>query len=379
MEWSGHYLDGQTAQRQTAIITFTEKGLKVTTERGKGFFWPFREIRQTQGFYPGEQIRLEWGGPNPEILLIAEDEFLNALHHLAPDQVAHFHFPTRRNRRLKLTLLAALFTIGSSLTLYFWGIPAVASIIAPHVPLAWEERMGEAIVDQWVPFESRCVGESQSAIIDDLVKKLTAHLPNTPYPFRVIVVNHPLVNAFAVPGGTTVLFRGLLERTETPEELAAVLAHELQHNIQRHATRSILQDASMGLLLSLLTGDATGGIAFGLQSAKTLGMMHYSRQNEEEADREGMRMLIGAGIDPKGMITFFEMIKKEGVEMPAALKYLSTHPLTEERIERLKSSAKGLQGPFIKLLPEYEWAEIRKICPSNRGDTQMLDNDFRNR
>jgi predicted Zn-dependent protease len=379
MEWRGHYLDGQTADRQTAIITLTEKGLKVTTERGKAFFWPYREIRQTQGFYPGEQIRLEWGGPNPEILLVSEDEFLNALHRFAPDEVAHLHFPTRRSRRLKLAFLAAFFTVGFSLSLYFWGIPALASMLAPHVPLSWEERMGETIVDQWVPQESRCTGEGPSAILDDLVKKLTAPIPDAPYRFRVIVVDHPLVNAFAVPGGTTVLFRGLLERTQTAEELAAVLAHELQHNLRRHATKSILQDASMGLLLSALTGDATGGIAFGLQSAKTLGLMHYSRQNEEEADREGMQMLIGAGIDPAGMITFFEMIRKEEVEMPASLKYLSTHPLTGERIERLKSLAKESQGPFVKLLPEYEWAEIRRICPSNKGDTQMLDNDFRNR
>lgn len=364
MEWRGYYLDGQTAHRQTATILLTGSGLKVTTEQEKTFFWPYREIRQTQGFYPGEQIRLEWGGLDPQILLISEEGFLNALHRLAPDQAAHFNLPIRRKRLLKLAFFAALFTIGFSFVFYLWGIPAIASMIAPHVPLSWEERMGEAIVDQWVPSENRCRGESQSAVIDDLVKKLTASLPNSPYRFRVIVVDHPLVNAFAVPGGTTVIFRGLLKRTKTPEELAAVLAHELQHNIQRHATRSILQYASMGLLLSAVTGDATGGIAFGLQSAKTLGLMHYSRQNEEEADREGMRMLVDAGIDPEGMIAFFEMIKKEGLEMPASLKYLSTHPLTGERIERLKSLAKESQGPYIRLFPEYEWQEISKICAS---------------
>lgn len=371
MEWRGYYLDGQTAHRQTAIILLTGSGLKVTTEREKTFFWPYREIRQTQGFYPGEQIRLEWGGPDPQILLISEEGFLNALHRLAPDQAAHFNDPTRRKRRLKLAFLAALFTVVFSLTFYFWGIPALASMLTPHVPFSWEERMGEAIVDQWVPPESRCRGESQSALIEDLVKKLTGSLPDAPYRFRVIVVDHPLVNAFAVPGGTTVIFRGLLERMQTAEELAAVLAHELQHNLRRHATRSILQDTSMGLLLSALTGDSTGGIAFGLQSAKTLGLMHYSRQNEEEADREGMRMLIDAGIDPKGMITFFEMIKKEGMEMPAALKYLSSHPLTEERIERLKSLAKEAQGPFVHLLPDDRWEELLHICQSQAGQPSI--------
>ncbi|WDT79575.1 MAG: M48 family metallopeptidase [Candidatus Manganitrophus sp.] len=287
LEWSGYYLDGQTAQRHTAIITLTEKGLKVATDQEKEFFWPYREVHQTQGFYQGEQIRLERGGPNPEILLVSEVEFLTVLHRLAPDQAPRFHLPARRTRRVRLAFLAALFTIGFSITLYIWGIPVLVSMLAPHIPLSWEERLGEAIVDRWVPQETRCTSERQSEVINELVRKLTAPLPNAPYRFRVIVVDHPLVNAFAVPGGTTVIFRGLLVRIETAEALAAVLAHELQHNLRRHATKSILRYASMGLLVSVLTGDGSGVTAFGLESARMLGVMHYSRQNEEEADREG--------------------------------------------------------------------------------------------
>jgi len=365
LEWSGYYLDGQTAERRTATITLTEKGLKVATDQEKEFFWPYREICQTQGFYPGEQIRLERGGPNPEILLVSEVEFLTALHRLAPDQAPRFHLPARRTRWVRLAFLAALFTIGFSLVLYFWGIPVLASVLTPHVPLSWEERLGEAIVDRWVPQETRCTSKRQLEIINDLVRKLTAPLPNAPYRFRVIVVDQPLVNAFAVPGGTTIIFRGLLQRTQTAEELAAVLAHELQHNLRRHATKSILRYASMGLLVSVLTGDGSGVTAFGLESARMLGVMHYSRQNEEEADREGMRMLIDAGINPAGMIAFFEKINKEGMEMPASLKYLSTHPLTGERIERLKNLARGAEGPFDSLLPEYNWQEIAQVCPSS--------------
>lgn len=75
-------------------------------------------------------------------------------------------------------------------------------------------------------------------------------------------------------------------------------------------------------------------------------------------------MLINAGGDPKGMITFFEMIKKEGMERPAALKYLSSHPLTEERIERLKRLVKEAQGPFVHLLREDQWEALLNICRS---------------
>lgn len=192
--------------------------------------------------------------------------------------------------------------------------------------------------------------------------RLTTPLTTSPYTFRVFVVNSPAVNAFAAPGGYIVVFRGLLQQTKTAEELAGVLAHEIQHILKRHTTRAILQRASTGLLLAALTGDASGAMTYGLESARTLGLLRYSRQNEEEADREGMRMLIDAGINPEGMIAFFEMLKQKGVEVPDSLKYLSTHPTTEDRIEKLKSLAGQLPHRSVKLLPGYDWKSMEKIC-----------------
>lgn len=106
-------------------------------------------------------------------------------------------------------------------------------------------------------------------------------------------------------------------------------------------------------------------MAFGLESARTLGMLRYSRQTEEEADREGMRMLMAAGIDPAGMIAFFEMLEKEGIDAPDFLKYLSTHPTTHGRIEKLKAMAGQSQPGFTKLLPDYNWSDIKKICETD--------------
>src|SRR5207302_1800985 len=107
-------------------------------------------------------------------------------------------------------------------------------------------------------------------------------------------VDDGTVNAFAVPGGQVVLLRGLVERTRTPEELAGVLAHELQHVIQRHATRLLLQHASTGLVLVAVSGDITGAMAYGIESARMLGTLRYSRHLESEADVEGLRMLLAA-------------------------------------------------------------------------------------
>lgn len=118
----------------------------------------------------------------------------------------------------------------------------------------------------------------------------------------------------------------------------------------------------MGLLLAAITGNTSGTAAYGLEGARILGSLRYSRQNEEAADAGGMRMLLEAGIDPMGMIAFLELLKKRTSESPSILKYLSTHPGTEDRIEKLKSLAGQSQHRPAKLLAGHDWSEIKKIC-----------------
>src|SRR5882724_4250501 len=91
--------------------------------------------------------------------------------------------------------------------------------------------------------------------------------PDT-YRIRVTIVDHPAVNAFAAPGGHIVVLRGLLERTRTPEELAGVLAHEIQHVYHRHPTRLVVQHTSAGLLAAAVAGDVSALMAYSLEAAR---------------------------------------------------------------------------------------------------------------
>src|SRR5262249_20774964 len=152
-----------------------------------------------------------------------------------------------------------------------------------------------------------CRDPHRQALLESIVARLAGALPaESPYKFRVYVVNESPVNALAAPGGYIVVFRGLIDQAKRPEELAGVLAHEMQHVVQRHTTQAIIQHGSTGLLLAALTGDMTGPLAYGLQSARVLGQLQYSRRAESQADAEGMKMLLAARIDPNGLIRFFQ-------------------------------------------------------------------------
>lgn len=360
--FTGHYLDGRTATRQRVSIGVTATGLDVALEGGATLRWPFPEVRQTQGFYAGEQVRLERGGPFPEILLVEDPAFLGALHDAAPGLGRSFHDPRRRRARVQLTALAALAVVGVAAALYVWGIPAAAGELAARVPVAWEERLGQAAVAHLAPPESRCVDAEREAAIGAIVGRLLATRPRTPYTFRVIVVNHRAINALALPGGQIVLLRGLVEQTRTPEELAGVLAHEIQHILKRHATQRLLQHASMGLMLAAVSGDISGVMAFGLESARVLGALQYSRRNETEADIEGLRLLLDAGVDPAGMIAFFENLRAEEHRLPSPPSYLSSHPPAEDRAETLKRLAAAAPHHSTPLLPGRDWNDVKGIC-----------------
>ena len=109
------------------------------------------------------------------------------------------------------------------------------------------------------------------------------------------------------------------------------------------------------LLLGVIMGDANSAMQIGKEGAGLLGALNYTRQFEEQADAEGMRLILAAGIDPQGMISFFEKIQKEDGNTAAIPAYFSTHPSPESRIERLKILAGESGNQGFQSLPPYVW------------------------
>ncbi len=360
-ELEGYYSDGQTARQHPVRVSLTPRVLQIIFENGEALYWPWEEVNQARNFYGDEQIRLERGRSAPEVLLIPGPLFFGKLTEVAPEQRRSFRNPARRKKWAVVAFLSALGIIGVMASLYLWGIPTMASIAASYIPVSWEERLGQAVVERLAPKEKQCSDLIRAGEIQQILTTLTSSLPRSPYTFRLIVANQSAVNAFAVPGGTLVVFRGLLQKTHTAEELAGVLAHEIQHVLRRHATRAMLQQASTRILLAALVGDGKA-MTYGLEGAQAVGMLRYSRQYEEEADEEGMKLLVASGINPYGMINFFERIREEGEKSLKLPAYLSTHPELKDRVQRLKWLAERSPTASVKLLQDYDWKDIYGFC-----------------
>ncbi|HMV56847.1 MAG TPA: M48 family metallopeptidase [Nitrospira sp.] len=359
---TAHYLDGRTATRHRVTLTISPAALQIAMPDGSTKEWPYGQIRQTQGTYRGEPVRLEFGTEPAEAVVVASRALLTDIHTAAPALAQHFHDPSWRQRRLAWTLGAGLGVIVMLIGLYRWGIPGIASAATPYVPIMWEESLGRQIVQHLAPETQQCREPERLRKIDQVVQTLAATHPDSPYRITLSVVDNPAINAFAAPGGHVVVLRGLLEQTGSAEQLAGVLAHELQHVYLRHSTRAILEQTAGTLLLTAVSGDLSGGLAWGLQGAQTMGSLHYSRTHEEEADVEGLRMMQAAHLDPTAMIAFYGTLQKSEQDHIEPPDFLSTHPDMSRRLATLLALAGPPPTDARQLLPGEDWKDIRTLC-----------------
>ncbi len=167
--------------------------------------------------------------------------------------------------------------------------------------------------------------------------------------FTFFVVGSGAINAFAAPGGYIGVNSGLITAAQTESELAGVMAHEIAHVTQRHIARRFeAMDRMSGPMLAAMaaallvgTQDASAGMAAAAaaQGAAAQMQIDYTRANELEADRVGVRTLANAGFDPRGMPDFFERMQRASRYYSRPPEFLSTHPVTANRIADTRGRA----------------------------------------
>lgn len=171
------------------------------------------------------------------------------------------------------------------------------------------------------------------------------------------VVNAKMINAFAASGGQIVVFRGLIEFADNPEELAGVIAHEIGHLVHLHPTKGLIRHIGLtGTLDLLLAGGGQGimGTATGLMLRSA-----YSRDAEREADDAALQILQRAGIKTSSVVSVFKRFSTELPELPKSLKLFSSHPLSQDRATRLSAQATASGGDAMSA---EDWKSIQNMC-----------------
>ena len=205
--------------------------------------------------------------------------------------------------------------------------------------------------------------------ITDLGLKLLSQADSVRFPFQFLLIRDDSINASAFLGGVLQLHTGLFLYAENESELASVIAHEITHVTQRHIARYLeSQSRSTPLTIAGLVGSVAlavvnpqAGMA-ALQTTLGLKMqsaINYTRDNEFEADRIGLRLLYNAGFDPNAMASFFQKLADKYQFASTPPPMLLTHPLPTSRIAEARSRAQDYPAKNYPVSLEFQLAKAR--------------------
>src|SRR5947207_90000 len=168
--------------------------------------------------------------------------------------------------------------------------------------------------------------------------------PNLPWSFRV--VDDPVVNAFALPGGFIYVTRGILAHLNSEAELAGVVGHEIGHVTARHSASQMSKQqlAQIGLAVGSIASPEFGRYAGVASAGLGVLFLKFSRDDESQADHLGLRYMRRAAYDPREMPHVFEMLTRVSEAQPGGRvpEWLATHPNPENRRERIEQEIAAL-------------------------------------
>jgi Zn-dependent protease with chaperone function len=349
------YFDGRTNRKRPVTLRLGA-GIEIVEQDRILDIWPYGEVRRADG--PPNLLRLGCVAALPLARLEVADEATKAavvLHCAALDAVSQGRVGTGR------IVFWSLAAVCSIIGLATFGIPYAADRLAPFVPYALEKRVGDAADGQirTALGGKVCDGAEGQAAFTALVDKIK-HAGEIDMPLDAHVLSSRTANALALPGGRIYLLDALLQKATSPDEIAAILAHELGHVKHRDNMRRLIQTGGTSFLFGLLFGDVTGAGAVIFISRSMLDAS-YSRDAERNADAFAIEVMYKLGRSPLPMGELLFRVTGEQGRNPLGI--LAGHPLTEERLDTMKKADRPNTG--AELLSDVQWRALKGICRNN--------------
>lgn len=226
---------------------------------------------------------------------------------------------------------------------YFYGLPAAAELVAARIPVETEQMLGRHAItwlDEQKWFKPTNLDLNTQKSIRDGFDRLRSDLPlKNCYQLEFRASKILGANAFALPGGTIVITDGMVKAANSQEEVLAVLAHEIGHVELRHTMRSLLQNSAVAVVAAAVTSDAASLSVAVAGLPVLMAQTKYSREFEAAADEFAFKLLKQKGYSPLAFASLMERLAIKYESDEKMFVYVSTHPVTAERMKRARAAA----------------------------------------
>ena len=388
VEFEGGVFHAELANKRASAtfeIDHDRETITATANGGREFTLDLDEVRLELAGATGKMLFIR--STKDDTIFFSEDPALlkaigeTSLRREVEEVVAQRNKSNQQGWMLWGALFAGVVVVALGL---FASVQAISGRLVGFIPIEADVKMGE-MVGEFMQKEGPEVTEDVIVQpVQQMVDKLTANIEEE-WNFDVHVIDADIQNAYALPGGYIVVYTGLIEDTERPEQLAGVLAHEISHVTQRHGMVRILEAAGVAIMVDVVLGNIEGIVALGAELFSDFAVNAYSRDAETDADVEGLKLMVDAGIDPSGMVEFFQIMEQEEDELTEMIPlWMRSHPEHEERIVVLEARIGALPMKDYEPLdmdwdavkaelgvePEGEAIEVEAVDPEGTEDQE---------
>lgn len=359
----GEYLDGIRPALQRVSMRLQGEGNQAELElrnsqTGAVEMWRLSKLRVVPDQAVQDGLVLARSDTDPARLIVRDRDAARLILAATP-RVRSLGRTPGAWPRIAILGAAALASIAAIL---FLLIPQMADRGADLVPPEVEVSLGESGFTQTMAMlgARECTNIEGGMALQRMTDRLSVGL-DLPYPLRVRVVDHPMINAFAFSGGHIAVFRGLIDMAETPDEVAAVLAHEIGHVANRDGTRTTLRIVGSFGIGGLVFGDVLGTSGAAGLTQRYL-RSSYSREAEMAADAFAHRQMERAGLPVTAMADMFERMNRiQGGGDAGVFQHFSSHPELLARVETARAAGQGSPAA-TSVLSQQDWQALQGIC-----------------
>jgi len=218
-----------------------------------------------------------------------------------------------------------------------------------------EEKIGELYIELMQKNEKIVKTDSLRQPIIDIIDQIK-EANDLEIDVKLLVIDKDDINAFAIPDDNLILYTGLIEECQSPEELAGILGHEIAHMKENHVMKKLVKEVGLSVILSMTSG---GNGTVIQETFKSLTSSAYDRSLESEADQLSVEYLQNADIDSRPFAEFLFRLSLDEDERLSQLQLMNSHPASEERAKSILENQLFDEGSLRPLMSVEKWNALK--------------------